>query len=110
MAWLCLTGAATLAQHVLRAMHIHQPLHWLSNLPQVIELLVTHKSPVDATNKAGWTPLHRAVYNNRRDAANVLVKLGANMSLKNKDGNTSLHLACFMGYLDVIEVGPCRQG
>jgi ankyrin repeat protein len=81
------------------------PLH-----PQIIKLLVSKQSPVDPINKAQWTPLHRAAYNGRKDAVGTLVRLGASLLAGNKDGNTALHLACYMNQLSVIEVGAGGVG
>ena len=70
----------------------------------MIRLLASKKSPIDPINKARWTPLHRAAYNGRKDAVGTLVHLGASLSAGNKDGNTALHLACYMNHVAVAEV------
>ena len=72
---------------------------------QVIQLLVRKQSPIDAINRAQWTPLHRAAYNGRKDAVGALVRLGASLLTGNRDGNTALHLACHMNHLSVVQVG-----
>ncbi len=71
--------------------------------PQVIEVLVRKGSPVDTPNKKGWTPLHRAAYNGRKEAVAALVKLGADVNRATSDGNTPLHLASFMNQLSTME-------
>lgn len=71
---------------------------------QVIKLLIQNKSPVDAVNNKGWTPLHRAAYNGRRLAVVALIESGAQLQVVTKDGNTPLHLACYMNHLSTIEV------
>jgi ankyrin repeat protein len=70
---------------------------------QTIKLLVRKGSPVDVPNKKGWTPLHRAVYNGRRQSVQTLVELGASLTAVTKDGNSPLHLACFMNQLSTME-------
>ena len=70
---------------------------------QVIEILVKRGSPVDIPNKKGWTPLHRAAYNGRKEAVATLVRLGAKLTAVTQDGNTALHLSCFMNHLSVLE-------
>ena len=47
---------------------------------------------------------HRAAYNGRKDAARLLIKAGASLSATTRDGNTALHLACFMNHLGMIEL------
>lgn len=43
---------------------------------------------VDAVDKGGWTPLHKAVFNGHLDIAKLLVTYGANKTLKTGDGKT----------------------
>jgi ankyrin repeat protein len=66
-------------------------------------VLARKGSPIDIPNKKGWSPLHRAAYNGRKDATLTLVRLGAKINGTTSDGNTPLHLACFMNQLNTIE-------
>ena len=52
-----------------------------------------HKAPLDAFDVMEQTPLHWAVLKNQQDAAIVLVKAGADLSIKNGDGQTPLDCA-----------------
>lgn len=74
--------------------HAHTlcPRAWL----QVLKLLVRKGAPVDVKNKKGWTPLHRAAYNGRREAVHCLIQMGASLAATTQDGNTALHLAAYM--------------
>ncbi|HKX60234.1 MAG TPA: ankyrin repeat domain-containing protein [Verrucomicrobiae bacterium] len=48
---------------------------------------------INAPDKNGATPLHRAVRTRGADAVKYLLKAGSDPSLKNKSGSTAFHLA-----------------
>ena len=53
----------------------------------------------------GNTALHQAVLNNKIDSiVDILKKGNAALSIKNKEGNTPLHLACKLGLRKLVEV------
>lgn len=56
---------------------------------QTIKLLILYKY--------GWTPLHLAVQSKRTDVVRLLLVKGADKSIRNKDGNTPLHLCLYSG-------------
>ncbi|NDD55013.1 ankyrin repeat domain-containing protein [bacterium] len=43
---------------------------------------------LDAVDKGGWTPLHKAVFNGHLEIAQLLVTCGANKTIKTGDGMT----------------------
>jgi|TARA_B100002003_G_scaffold33438_1_gene28604 ankyrin repeat protein len=45
---------------------------------------------VNAKNKNGTTPLHRAAYYGRKETAELLIAKGADVNAKDKDGDTPL--------------------
>ncbi|OIW34458.1 ankyrin [Coniochaeta ligniaria NRRL 30616] len=59
----------------------------------MINLLVKNKSPLNATDVAGYTALHHAVAEGHGDAAVALLKAGAEMDKKDGDGMLALELA-----------------
>lgn len=61
---------------------------------ELIGLLLAHGADADATDKAGMTPLHRAVRARSPGAVRVLLKGGAAVRAKaGRSGSTPLHLA-----------------
>jgi 26S proteasome non-ATPase regulatory subunit 10 len=59
----------------------------------MVELLLKHKSPLNATDVAGQTPLHHAVAEGHGDTAVALLKAGAETDKKDVDGSLALELA-----------------
>lgn len=60
---------------------------------KMIDCLVKAGADIDAADKNGATPLHRAVRTRCAAAVKRLLQLGANPTLKNKPGSTPFHLA-----------------
>jgi hypothetical protein len=60
---------------------------------QTIELLLAAGAKVNAQDKNGAAPLHRAVRTRCSAAARVLLESGADPTLRNKPGSTPFHLA-----------------
>lgn len=58
-----------------------------------IRLLLKAGSNIDAQDKNGATPLHRAVRTRCADAAKYLLEAGADPTIRNKPGSTPFHLA-----------------
>ncbi|CAG8980057.1 hypothetical protein HYALB_00009266 [Hymenoscyphus albidus] len=59
----------------------------------MVELLLKNKSPMDAADDAGQTPLHHAVAEGHGDTAFALLKAGAATDKKDVDGMLALDLA-----------------
>jgi len=82
-----------------------QPLHYAADGHQdspswntgrqvaMIRLLLKAGSNIDAQDKNGATPLHRAVRTRCADAAKCLLEAGADPTIRNKPGSTAFHLA-----------------
>jgi hypothetical protein len=63
------------------------------NQVKTIRCLVEAGAQINAQDKNGATPLHRAVRTRGADAVKCLLKAGSDPSLKNKSGSTAFHLA-----------------
>ncbi|KAH6707646.1 ankyrin repeat-containing domain protein [Leptodontidium sp. 2 PMI_412] len=59
----------------------------------IVELLIKNKSPLNASDVAGQTPLHHAVAEGHGDTAVALLKAGADTEKKDNDGFLALDLA-----------------
>lgn len=51
-----------------------------------------------------YTPLQLAIMNNREDAVKLLVKYGADLTIKDKNGNTAIELAQKFGLKDLADL------
>jgi Ankyrin repeats (many copies)/Ankyrin repeat len=60
---------------------------------EMIILLTEAGADLNALDKSGVGPLHRAVRQRCSDAVEALLRCGADIRLKNKNGSTPLHLA-----------------
>jgi hypothetical protein len=63
------------------------------NQVAMIRLLLKAGAEIDAQDKNGATPLHRAVRTRCAAAVKCLLDAGADATLKNKPGSTAFHLA-----------------
>lgn len=60
---------------------------------ETIRCLLTAGAAINAQDKNGATPLHRAVRTRGAEAVSYLLQAGSDPSLKNKPGSTAFHLA-----------------
>jgi hypothetical protein len=60
---------------------------------KIVTLLLESGAKVNATNSLGWTPLHEAVFYNRRDVAAALLDAGADATLRTRSGALPYHLS-----------------
>jgi ankyrin repeat protein len=67
-------------------------------------MLLASKGDVDAKTHGGYTPLHIAASEGRKDAALLLLQNGADVNAKAGDGSTPLHWAVVRGHQDVADV------
>lgn len=68
----------------------------------VREILKTDASCVHAVDQDGYTPLHRACYNNNVEMAKLLLKYGANTNAVTEYRWTPLHSACKWGNTECV--------
>lgn len=70
------------------------PLHVAvsQNNAEIINLLLSHSADANAKNKRGMTPLMKS---RTPDIMKLLIKFGANVNMKDNDGDTALHHAVF---------------
>ena len=75
-------------------------LRWRFDL---IELLIENGADVNAKsrNDDGMTPFHWACKECKLEAANFIIKHGANVNTSNNDGNTPLHDSCRIGHVEL---------
>ena len=59
----------------------------------MVNLLLKARSPLNATDSAGYTALHHAVAEGHGDTAVALLKAGAETDRKDNDGFLALQLA-----------------
>jgi ankyrin repeat protein len=79
-----------------RDQHGLTPLHHAANSKddlELEELLIATGADVNAQSNDGWTPLHLAVTNWATDSVALLLKSGANVSLRTARGDTVLDKA-----------------
>jgi len=65
--------------------------------------LLLRKFDVNAAQVDGATAIHWAVYNDDLEAVNLLIKAGANVKVKNRNGITPLAMACLYGNAAIVE-------
>ncbi len=97
-----------------RAKNGSTPIHYAVRAPKgtvdfVKMIIDTKKADLNAINSYGETPLLQ-LYNNvslktadRAQIARMLIENGANRDLKDKDGNTLLHIAALVGDVAMID-------
>jgi uncharacterized protein len=99
------------------------PLHFAVRFrsPAAVETLLQHgANPNQACKRSGSTPLHRAVtstgapstagkQNEAQEIIKLLLKHGADASLKNKLGRTAAHYVRDEGVLQLLKSPPRRR-
>lgn len=70
----------------------------------VVELLLTNKADVNATDDSGRTPLHLAVTNGNTDTVKLLLANQAKINTRDIYGTTPLHYAADKGHLEVVKL------
>lgn len=75
-----------------------------NRLSEVREILNVDADSVNARDNDGYTPLHRACYNNFMDMARLLLQYGANPNARTELGWTPLHSACKWNNADCAQL------
>jgi ankyrin repeat protein len=60
--------------------------------PKIIDILVSKGADINAIDKDGNTPLHKAAYYGKKDTAKRLIQLGADISKRNKEEKTAFDI------------------
>ena len=81
---------------------------WKSVTLELAEILLSKGVDIDETRTSGgsqgFTNLMMAVDSNNEEVVRFLIKNGANVNAKTKDGDTALSLAVKKGYTNIIEI------
>ena len=78
----------------------------LEGLKKIIEV---ENFDINKTDKDGWTALHHSCKNGKTQVVLYLLKRGAKIDAKNKDGRTPLHLASSECHLETVKLLLCRS-
>ena len=57
----------------------------------------------------GWTPLHQAARNGHKEIAELLIAKGADVNVKNEDGETPLDWANWSSHAETADI-LCKHG
>jgi ankyrin repeat protein len=82
------------------------PLHLASSyrFDKVVEMLVNSKNiEINAVNDAGYTPLYMATIYGNPQTMRLLYSKKADGSMRDKKGNTLLHIAALNGHIKKVE-------
>lgn len=69
-----------------------------------IQACLTAGTPVDSVEGNGWTALHAAAFSGQEEVVTLLLKSGANTTLKDKNGKTPLDLANSKKHLTIAKI------
>lgn len=98
--WLLMLGANAKARDRNGTTMLHAGCRGGSLL--TVQELIRRGLPLDAVDSAGWTPLHVAAMMGRKDMALILLHARANVSMKNKTGQTALGLCSDISTIEVL--------
>lgn len=73
-----------------------------SDLDQV-KALIAAGTDINSTGQFGWTALHLAIYDWKKEIIGWLLQHGADVNIKADDGCTALHYAANYGDRDLVE-------
>jgi ankyrin repeat protein len=82
---------------------------------EAVRILIAHKAPLDHVNGRGWTALHEAVVlgnggPNHVATVDALVKAGANVDIKDRQGATPLTYARQRRYYEIVKILEPARG
>jgi ankyrin repeat protein len=92
---------------------INTPLHLVAvesptNFKDIVDLLLRNGANIEAKNKAGATPLHRAAFYGNTSLAEFLLDKGASINVTESSGWTPLHHAVVSGHSDLVKLFLAR--
>jgi len=76
----------------------------MNNMELIKELKAKPELNINVTGKKRRTPLHMIAADNNHQIAQALLQHGADIYLKDVDGYTPLHAACYSGSFNIIEL------
>lgn len=76
----------------------------LAGGPKMAQILLDNGAKMEARDKGGMTPLHRAAYTANTGLAAFLLEQGADIDARDNNGNTPLDLAIEKDFHGVIQV------
>ncbi|PHH63703.1 hypothetical protein CDD81_5575 [Ophiocordyceps australis] len=76
----------------------------------ILNLLVDKRSPLNSTDNEGYTPLHHAIAEGHGDVAILLLKAGADFTIKTQNDELALDLAPDKDVRRYIVQGAEREG
>ncbi|XP_067668435.1 putative ankyrin repeat protein RF_0381 isoform X2 [Haliotis asinina] len=71
-------------------------------LAEVRQILNHEQVDINSSGKCGCTPVMIAAEGGRRDLVDLLVRQGSDLSLRDNDDNTALHVASIKGHLKIV--------
>ncbi|GAM22495.1 hypothetical protein SAMD00019534_056700, partial [Acytostelium subglobosum LB1] len=92
---------------------LNTPFHYFcqkfksaSAVKEVFDKLVAKSADINATNRNGESPLHKAVFNNALAPTmlTLLLESHANVNITNKNGESCLHYCVRMGRTDLVAI------
>ena len=69
-----------------------------------VKTLLSEGADVNSKNRMGWTLLHTAIRNKRKEIVTLLIEKGADIKAKDNRGRTTLHFAVESGQKDIVEL------
>merc|ERR1712195_443988 len=76
---------------------------------KMLQTLSSQKANIDALDAAGYTALHRAVWNARNEATHLLIEMKADVNAVGKDGRRPLHEAALRNHPQLVDL-LCEKG
>ncbi|XP_067660126.1 putative ankyrin repeat protein RF_0381 [Haliotis asinina] len=71
---------------------------------KIVKYLLTHDIvDIDSQDEAGWTPVMHTAEEKRKDAFDLLVKWGADLSLVDGNSDNILHFGCDAGSVEIVK-------
>ena len=71
---------------------------------EITSLLLASEADVNRRGVYGMTALHFAVSFNLSDVVEILLKNGADVEMKDEDGNTARGVALGKGYMKIVDI------
>lgn len=69
-----------------------------------LEYYTKHNISIDCFDSIGYTPLHQAVLKQYSDSIVLLLKYGANVNLRTRNGTSATHIASYVGNYNIAKL------